>query len=240
MALFVVAAGVLVFLFGPVLFASITYPLPQAYQASVAKWAQAYNINPNFLAALIYTESGWKPTARSGVGAIGMTQFIPSTAVSVAHQLGIQSFKPQDLIDNPDLAIRLGAFYISQDISRYGGDERKALIAYNGGGGAVFAYEAGFPIGGTVGYANKVLAIEKAYDAIYKDWWKNPAAPNSTGDQTSEQFNVKPQVDVGNVGSIPILDFWKTFIFSGTPQSDTSANNSSNLNGFWKNLIPGS
>lgn len=233
----VLGVGLVIFLVSPYLFASISYPLPDKYRASVAKWAQEYGISPNFLAGLIMAESGWKEGARSHAGAIGMTQFIPSTAVAVAKRLGVSPFKAEDLTKDPDLSIRFGAYYISSNIKNYG-DAKKALIAYNGGGGAVNAYERGTPVRGTVAYANKILSLEKAYGTIYGQWWKGGVAATPTPAAPGFTVAAKPDVsELDSSSSISIIDFWKTLL--SAPASNASED-SGGLNDLWRTFVPGS
>lgn len=231
--------ALIVFLLGPVLFASIAYPLPEKYRGSIAKWSKEYcgkiADGPNLVAALIMTESGWHETARSGAGAIGMTQFIPSTAVGVAKKLGIPNFSPSDLTKDSDLSIRFGSYYICTRINDYGGNVQKGLIAYNGGGGAVIAFEAGSPVRGTVGYASKVVAIQKAYTTIYGRWWENPLPASNGGGGT--EFKVVPKTDTSLITTVPILDFWQGLLSNqDTGSGDESSANS--LNNLWKIFLP--
>jgi len=223
-------AVVLLYSFGPVLFASIAYPLPPQYQKAVAKYSQEFGISPNFLCGLIMVESGWNETARSHAGALGITQFMPSTAMAVANRLGVSDFSPSDLKANPDLAIRFGAFYLNDVVSRNGGDKTLGLIAYNGGQAAVIAYQRGYPIPGTVTYAQKVLAVERAYDSIYGSWWKkvdfSATNPNN--------FRVQPKSPGDLVTSISVLDFWKTLLNS----SPTREGQEEVVDSFWQNLLP--
>jgi len=223
--------GLVIFIIGPALFASVAYPLPSQYQDALKNESLANNISPNFLAGLIFTESHWNPGAKSGSGAQGLTQFTQSTSRAVAQRLGISPFQPSDLISNPNLAIKFGAYYISDAINRYGGDKRKALIAYNGGGGAVIGYEKGFPFSGTVGYANKVLATETMYDQIYGQWWSRTDLPDLTA---------KSQNPVDLVTSLSITDFWRNLLFnrdlpSSTPSTAPAVPDTTSS--FWKNLL---
>lgn len=221
--------GLLVIVIGPALFASVAYPLPREYQQAVSREAQAYSINPNFLAGLIFVESRWNPTAHSSAAAGGLTQFIPSTARAVAKRLDVEPFEPNDLKKNPALAIKFGAYYISDAIKRYGGDERKALIAYNGGGGAVVGYERGYPFKGTLAYANKVLATETMYDRIYGEWWKRADLPDLTA---------KAQNPSDLLATISITDFWKNLLFTREiPADEDQKTSNSELELFWKNLL---
>lgn len=238
--------GLIVFILGPVLFASVLYPLPEKYRGSVDKWVREYCQgidNPHHLvSALIMVESGWREGARSSAGAIGMTQFIPSTAVSVAKRLGVSPFTPSDLTRNPDLSIRFGSYYICTRIKDYGGNTQKGLIAYNGGGGAVIAFEAGNPVRGTVGYANKVEAIAGAYNDIYGAWWQNgvppPATASSGGSSSSvaptTEFNVKPKI----VGSGSIVDFWQGLLSNQDTDAAPPEEGGNALTNLWKIFVP--
>lgn len=243
----VVAATI--FVFGPVLFASVAYPLPDQYRASVYKWSTTYctgiNQPEHLISALIYTESTWHANSVSGAGAVGLTQIIPSTASSIARTLGVSPFSTSDLVNNPDRSIQFGAYYICQRIKDYGGDVKKGLIAYNGGGGAVIAYEVGSPIYGTVAYANKIMSIQQAYATIYGNWWENGTGSGSSGSTNSsggpQTFNVQPQTSTSLISTVSLVDFWKGLLTnqSVAATSDQSTNNSS-VNSFWKIFLPSS
>lgn len=230
--------GVAVFIFGPVLFASIAYPLPDKYRGSIVKWTKEYcgdvTDAPNLLAGLIMTESGWRENARSYAGAVGMTQFTQSTARSTAVRLGISPFTPNDLIANPDLSIRFGAYYICGRIRDYGGNVQKGLIAYNGGGGAVNAFVAGTPVKGTVAYASKVVALQKAYTNIYGRWWENPVPGSDSG-----EFTVTPKTDVSLITTVPIVDFWQGLLSNQDTGSSEETATDSSLNNLWRVFLPG-
>lgn len=223
-----VGLGVLLFVIGPALFASIAYPLPKEYQDALSKESLANNISPNFLAGLIFTESHWDPNARSGSGALGLTQFTQSTSRAVADRLNINPFQPNDLRTNPNLAIKFGAYYISDAINRYEGDKRKALIAYNGGGGAVIGYERGYPFTGTLAYANKVLATETMYDKIYGQWWTRTNLPD---------LSAKSENPVDLLTNLSITDFWKNLLFNRDIPNTGESSGDSGLSSFWKNLL---
>lgn len=244
----IVAVLVIVFLLGPSLFASVLYPLPDQYRPSIAKWVPQYCPSVadahHLLSALIYTESTWNANAQSGAGAKGLTQFISSTANAVARQLGVSPFSPNDLISNPDLAIRFGAYYFCTRLGDYGGDVFKTLISYNGGGGAVVAYEQGRPVAGTVAYANKILAISRVYKSSYGSWWENANyTSNVSASGDTQSFQVIPSFT--GFFNKPIIDFWQGLLSNPTVVTQESAaatptpTNNGNLNNFWRNLLPG-
>ena len=80
---------------------------------------------------IIRQESGFDPRVRSGVGARGMMQLMPSTARNVARQLGVL-YAPAKL-DDPDYNIQLGSNYLESMIDRFSGSYVMAAASYNAG-----------------------------------------------------------------------------------------------------------
>lgn len=89
------------------------------------------SIDPDVAFGLVRTESSFKNSATSHVGAMGLTQLMPATA---------KWLKPgttnRDLRDQRT-NLRIGFKYLKQLIDRYDGDLRTALLAYNRGPGTV-------------------------------------------------------------------------------------------------------
>jgi hypothetical protein len=93
----------------------------------VREAAERHKIDPALVRAVIETESGWNPTARSHKGALGLMQLIPTTAV----RFGVNdAFSPQQNVD-------AGVRYLKTLLERYNGNLDLALAAYNAGEGAV-------------------------------------------------------------------------------------------------------
>lgn len=139
-----ISAGVLFYYFFPHIWGSVLYPLK--YQDVITKYAKQYELEPAFVASIIYAESRYNPEAISRVGAKGLMQLMPATAKSISAQLGED--KMGDLFD-PETNIRYGTFYIAQKIKDYEGNKEAALAAYNGGPAVgsryVISREAGIP-----------------------------------------------------------------------------------------------
>jgi soluble lytic murein transglycosylase-like protein len=97
-------------------------PLDQPFLEAVANAATVHGLDPKLLHALVLTESAYRPDARSPVGAGGLMQLMPATAL----ELGVKDrFDP---VEN----LMGGADYLARQILRFG-DLRLALAAYNAG-----------------------------------------------------------------------------------------------------------
>ncbi|WP_305852565.1 lytic transglycosylase domain-containing protein [Conexibacter sp. SYSU D00693] len=117
------------------------------YDALIQQAATKHGVDPSLLKALVKQESGFNPNAQSSAGAQGLTQLMPGTAAG----LGVTN--PLD----PAQALDGGAKYLKQQLDRFGGDERKALAAYNAGPGAVQRFGGVPPFAETQTYVTKVL-----------------------------------------------------------------------------------
>ena len=99
---------------------------PPAYSAVVEELAEAHQISPVLLEALVWQESRWRPGAVSRAGAIGLAQLMPGTA----RDLGVNPLDPAANLAG-------GARYLRQQLDRFDGDIERALAAYNAGPGRV-------------------------------------------------------------------------------------------------------
>ncbi len=102
------------------------------YATIVRGHAAHYRLNPALLAAVIEQESKFNADARSSAGAIGLMQLQPATAKGIAIHTGGSKFVLSDL-NNPEINVRYGAWYLRHLLDKYGNDERTALAAYNAG-----------------------------------------------------------------------------------------------------------
>ena len=123
------------------------------FESEINAAATSNGVDPALLKGLVQQESGFDPNARSGAGAVGLTQLMPGTAAA----LGVTD------PTNPAQSLQAGARYLREQLDRFGGDERLALAAYNAGPGAVAKYGGVPPYAETQGYVNKVLANAASY-----------------------------------------------------------------------------
>jgi soluble lytic murein transglycosylase-like protein len=97
-------------------------------QSLVASIANAMGLNPQIALAQAQQESGFNPSAvNPGSGATGVMQLLPSTAAG----LGVTN-----LLD-PTQNVTAGLTYYQQLLNQFGGDQQKALAAYDWGPGNV-------------------------------------------------------------------------------------------------------
>lgn len=125
------------------------------YHTLATTIAQEVGLDPDLFKRLIRQESGFNPSAKSPVGAIGLTQLMPATAKGL-------KVNPYDPVDN----LRGGARYLKQQIDHFGGDITKAVAAYNAGPGAVEKYGGVPPYKETQNYVKSILGAApqpKAY-----------------------------------------------------------------------------
>lgn len=157
----VLGVGALVVATEPTWYLRMRYPLK--YEQIVRGHAQNYGLEPELLAAVIYTESKFDADAESESGAIGLMQLLPETAAGIATRTGGSKFRTEDLYD-PELNVRYGSWYLRHLLQKYDGDLAKALAAYNGGQGNV---DRGIQYPETTAYVARVQELSQVYRRAY-------------------------------------------------------------------------
>lgn len=144
------------------------YPL--RYEAAIKEASEKNDLEPAFVAAVIYTESRFRPDVESHKDAFGLMQLLPQSARYIQRNSGIEG----DYRD-PKVNVELGTWFLGYLNDRYQGDERLMLAAYNSGEGSVDAWtsEEGFdiakdiPYKETREYVDKVLDAQNTYRELY-------------------------------------------------------------------------
>ena len=109
---------------------------PLAYFDIVTTESKKHKLDPYLLLSIIRAESRYRKDALSPVGALGLMQIMPFTAMRIAEDLGDGKFQLNSLLD-PQENIRYGAFYFGKLLHFYGDNVAVALAAYNAGPSAV-------------------------------------------------------------------------------------------------------
>ena len=109
------------------------YPFP--YLKEIEYWSKERQINPLLVTAVIRQESRFEPNVKSGAGAVGLMQVLPSTAKWIAPQFKLDSKKIN--LENPNDNIMFGTAYLAQTHQQYNNNSLLAIASYNAGPGNV-------------------------------------------------------------------------------------------------------
>lgn len=107
------------------------YGISPELASQIYDHARTAGVDPKMAYGLVKTESDFKNTAVSHVGARGLTQLMPGTARWLEP-----GTSASDLF-NPETSLKVGFKYLRQLIDRYEGNTHLALTAYNRGPGIV-------------------------------------------------------------------------------------------------------
>lgn len=129
---------------------STRYGIPADLALEIEEIALSEGIDPGIAFELVRVESEFNPRAVSPVGALGLTQLMPETAAILAPGITRQE------IFERETNLRLGFRFFQSMLTRYDGDIRLALLAYNRGPGTVDRLLAS-GIDPANGYARAVL-----------------------------------------------------------------------------------
>jgi soluble lytic murein transglycosylase len=140
-----------------ILFKSLPYDIKfkaRPYIKAILRISEIYQVDPIWIASVVWTESHFNAQAKSRVGALGLMQIMPTTRKYLYKKIkrnnGLllvekPSFSTEDFFDEAysDLEksslikslvhIELGVFYLKRLLKRFDGNHKIATIAYNMG-----------------------------------------------------------------------------------------------------------
>jgi soluble lytic murein transglycosylase-like protein len=128
-------------------------PIPSQFAAAFVRAARTEHVPLGLLVAVAWQESRFDPAARSGAGAEGLLQLMPSTARELRLDPSL-----------PEANVLAGARYLRRMLDRFHGDVELALAAYNAGPTAVAA-AGGAPTFETLTYVENVEASRQSLAA---------------------------------------------------------------------------
>jgi cell wall-associated NlpC family hydrolase len=145
-----------------------TEQVPAEYREWVlAAGEQCAAVSPPLIAAQIHTESNWNPQARSAVGALGLSQFMPNTwatwGVDANGNGRADPYEPEDAIATQ------GRYdcWLADDVAAVPGDRtQNMLAAYNAGPQAVKDHGGLPPYPETQRYVQRILDLTAHYSAL--------------------------------------------------------------------------
>lgn len=119
---------------------------PVHLRTLIVETARRYDIEPEWVLAIVRQESNFNPFAVSVKGAKGLMQLMPATA---------ERFGVNDIFD-PAENVHGGIQYLRFLLDRYEGNRELVLAAYNAGEGAVDRYDGIPPYAETQDYVERV------------------------------------------------------------------------------------
>lgn len=123
----------------------------QEFDGLIQDAAQRHGLDPNLVRAVVTAESDFDPNTVSHAGAMGLMQLMPETAAD----MGVKDpFDPAQNIEG-------GTRYLAWMLERFGGNESKALAAYNWGPSNV--ERGGRPPAETRTYLKRVARFKAMY-----------------------------------------------------------------------------
>jgi soluble lytic murein transglycosylase-like protein len=130
----------------------------RAYDDLIAEAANAYDLDPQLIRAVMRAESAFDPTIVSPAGAQGLMQLMPA----LAQEMGVE-----DVFD-PRQNIMGGAKYLRWLLDRNRGDIPLTLAGYNAGPTTVAKYRKVPPFKETQNYVKKITGFleEARRDAL--------------------------------------------------------------------------
>lgn len=169
---------------------NLRYAYPRAYPRAVREEAARNRIDPRLVWAVMREESTFRPAIRSPAGAVGLLQIMPATAAKVESERGVPGADTR--LTDPSTNIRLGSFYLSKLLGRYGGNAPRSIAGYNAGEEAVDrwlgdmppavladpdAFIEEIPFQETRDYVKKVWRSYSVYRRLYPE----PHVPRESG-----------------------------------------------------------
>lgn len=144
----------------------LAYEIAINYSETFVDEADKYpNVDFVLLIAIASKESEFRDKIKSPVGARGIMQIMPMTAMDMCEYLRM-TYADTMLFD-AKYNIRLGARYINQLMTRFDNDTAAVIAAYNGGESTGAKYKAGLPIfEETQKYIPAVLKFKKEYSKL--------------------------------------------------------------------------
>jgi soluble lytic murein transglycosylase len=153
---------------------------PVMFRSELLQAAKKFDVDPRFLLAIMKQESSFRPSAKSPAGARGLLQLVYDTAIKYKSKAGYPNLQPDQLY-SPSVNIAIGAAYIADLKSEFGGLYEAIAASYNGGEDnaarwlerskpkepGIFASEVGFAE--SKAYVFKVMNNYRIYRELYTD-----------------------------------------------------------------------
>ncbi len=149
----------------------LRYPTP--YRDLFREAAANEGVDESWIYGLVRQESRFMHHAKSGVGAAGLMQIMPTTAKWAAKRMGLDDYK-QELIHDLSINVGIGTYYMRYTLELLNGQPVLATAAYNAGPSRAKRWQASEPLESAIyietipfaetrTYVQKVMANAQMY-----------------------------------------------------------------------------
>lgn len=108
--------------------------LVERHRERIERAARESNVEPALIGAVIFAESRGRGGQTSSAGAQGLMQLVPAAASDAARRLGLPEPSVEQVRDDDDLNVRLGARHLRWLLDHRGEwDLEQVLVSYNAG-----------------------------------------------------------------------------------------------------------
>lgn len=142
---------------------SLRYLAP--YRSAMREHIRENNLEEAWVYGLMRQESRFVTSAKSGVGASGLMQVMPTTARWIAKKLGLKDYR-ESLLHQLDTNLTLGTYYMKNMLSSLDDSPVLASAAYNAGPGRARRWRAEAPLEGAI--YTETIPFDETRDYVKK------------------------------------------------------------------------
>ncbi len=142
---------------------SLRYLAP--YRSAMREHLRENNLEEAWVYGLMRQESRFVTSAKSGVGASGLMQVMPTTARWIAKKLGLKDYR-ESLLHQLDTNLTLGTYYMKNMLSSLDDSPVLASAAYNAGPGRARRWRAEAPLEGAI--YTETIPFDETRDYVKK------------------------------------------------------------------------
>ena len=138
----------------------------------MAFFAKPVSNNPVLMLALAREESYFNEKIKSSVGAVGLMQLMPETAIEINSMKNLNLQNVSELL-SPQMNMKVGNYYYSYLLSNLANNNILSVIAYNGGIGSISRWKQGLDYNDIDEFIEKIPYPEtKNYvRKVYRTYW---------------------------------------------------------------------
>ena len=142
---------------------SLRYLAP--YRSAMHSHIEENHLDEAWVYGLMRQESRFVTSAKSGVGASGLMQVMPTTARWIAKKLGLKDYR-ESLLHQLETNLTLGTYYMKNMLSSLDDSPVLASAAYNAGPGRARRWRADTPLEGAI--YTETIPFDETRDYVKK------------------------------------------------------------------------